>query len=506
MLALRSYKYSSLLNTSHTYLDANVITPNDRAFGYFSSICIYDAMLPLVMNEINISQATAVWNPDNSSEATLTNIIEYFKEHNRDAIKNKININKIYTTNIEKTLELIDSDLYINPKSGIQELYNKAMSQAQDREGLNRDVHIAVKVSKVGKEILIISDWRDHSQMSDMFLTIGLIPVFFPEFNELFCEEEIEYFKSLVARSQVKRISNVKVSELFDKLNGIRKYQDRLMKLKLSSNIQKLIQKRISNARNELARAQDEAENYIQSYTRALDKYNKAQKVLRNIEDSEAELFEEYKAALAYDNIVDVAISNNGLGIVISAPVEYYNTDEVECFLKNVNTHPFKEFIEDVFINQKFKLHVLSVFHFNTMDPGNFQAPRGVDASQCKLYDSFYNPHFQFYSCLGDYRADMAKAHADQDLLMYNNLAIAAVKSFNFRDGTVMNNFKQTFTHYVQSPGDYESSYFLAAKCLETEEGTRYSIKDIYIDKVLEQATAEPNEEETVEAIEVSEV
>ena len=100
MLTLRSYKYSSLLNTSHTYLDANVITPNDRAFGYFSSICIYDAMLPLVMNEINVSQASAVWNPDNSSEATLTNIIEYFKEHNRDAIKNKININKIYTKNI----------------------------------------------------------------------------------------------------------------------------------------------------------------------------------------------------------------------------------------------------------------------------------------------------------------------------------------------------------------------------------------------------------------------
>ena len=36
--------------------------------------------------------------------------------------------------------------------SGVQELYNKAMSQAQDREGLDRDVHIVVKVNKVNKE------------------------------------------------------------------------------------------------------------------------------------------------------------------------------------------------------------------------------------------------------------------------------------------------------------------------------------------------------------------
>ena len=84
---------------------------------------------------------------------------------------------------------------------------------------------------------------------------------------------------------------------------------------------------------------------------------------------------------------------------------------------------------------------------------------------------------------------------------MFNNLAIAATKSFNFADGTVMNNFRATLNNYFHNPDDYSYAEYMTAKCLEAEDGTRYSLKDIYIDKVLEQD--EEFDEEAVQELEV---
>lgn len=502
MLQLKSYKYGTVVTNTLSHFNMNLFSGlGTRPFGYFNATYIADAMLPLAMNEINLYQATAVWNSETCEENTLHLIFDYFKEHNSGTVDNKLNLHRIYTNDIDKVLELMDSDLYINPKEGIQELYNKAMQQARDREGLTRDVKTVVKVSKIGREILLISDWVDHAQMSDGFLTLGLIPVLFQDLKELFDELEIDYFKSLVARSQVKRISNVKVGEAFDKLQLLEKYKERLLKVKLSSSISSILKRRISSARNQITRAQDEAENYLQNYARALNRYNEAQKLIKQLEADEDSLFEEYKQALSYDNILDVQVEGDTLRIIASAPVEYYNTDEVECMLSGIPQGNFRQFINDVFLEQKYKLHVIASFTFNVGDPGAFLAPRAISGSQCKYYDSLYNPHFQYYGCLGDYRAELAKAHADQDLLIYNNLAIAALKSFNFADGTVMNNFRSTLNSYFANYNDYDRVDYMTAKCLEDEDGNRFSLKDIYIDKV-----NEPVEPEAVESIEVREV
>lgn len=502
MLQLRDYKYTSLVTQNYSYFDENLITASGRLFGYIGAIHIEQAMLPYVMNDIKIAQSTAVWDHELDTKDKFDTIMKYFKDMNAS---DKIAINKLYTRDVSKVLELLNTDLYINPKSGIQELYNKAMSQAQERENLDRDVHIVVKVNKVNKELLIITDWRDYNQMSDMFLTIGLLPVLFPDISNAFCEEEMEYFKTLVARSQVKRISNVKATEDFSKLSNLTKYKDVMLKIKLNSTIQRLIEKRISSSRNEIASAEDEANRYLEAYTRAINKYNTAQKLLKDLEAGTEALEEEYKQALSMDAILDINVDDRKLVITLSAPVEYYNTDEVECFLRHEPDGSFKSFITDVFLNQKFKLHVMSQFVFDTKDPGNFRAPYSLNSSYFNKYDTFYNPHFQYYSCLGDYKPTLAKAHADQDLLLFNNIAIAATKSFNFADGAVMSNFRASVKEYFNSPTSYSSNDFMTSKCLEDEDGNRYSLKEIYIDKVLDEDDFE-SDDETVETIEVREV
>ena len=47
-----------------------------------------------------------------------------------------------------------------------------------------------------GKNIVVlVSNYSDDEQASDYFLTIGLIPILFPNLKEKFSEEEMEYFK-----------------------------------------------------------------------------------------------------------------------------------------------------------------------------------------------------------------------------------------------------------------------------------------------------------------------
>lgn len=502
MIQLKDYKYASLVTQNYSYFDANLITSSGRLFGYIGAVHIEQAMLPYVMNDIKIGQSTAVWDHEADTKDKFDTIINYYKDMNAS---DKIVINKLYTRDVNKVLELLDTDLYINSKSGVQELYNKAMSQAQEREGLDRDVHIVVKVNKVNKELLIISDWRDYTQMSDMFLTIGLLPVLFPDISNIFCEEEMEYFKTLVSRSQVKRISNVKANEDFSKLSNLAKYKSMMLKAKLNSTIQRLIERRISANRSEIITAEDEANRHLELYARAINRYNTAQKLLKDLEAGTETLEAEYRQALSMDAVLDVTVDDRKLLITLSAPVEYYNTDEVECFLRHEPDSSFKSFITDVFLNQKFKLHVMSQFIFDTKDPGNFRAPCGLSSSYFSRYDTFYNPHFQYYSCLGDYKPELAKAHADQDLLLFNNIALAATKSFNFADGAVMSNFRSSVKEYFNNHTSYSYNDFMTSKCLEDEDGNRYSLKEIYIDRVLDEDDFE-SDGETVEAIEVREV
>ena len=108
--------------------------------------------------------------------------------------------------------------MFVPVSDTIQSLYTKCLTQItareEDRYTDLDNLKLCMYKSKVGNHIVSIQNFSDYVQASDIFLTIGLLPIFFPDFKETLNEEELEYFKGLVTRSQIKRISNVTVTEL----------------------------------------------------------------------------------------------------------------------------------------------------------------------------------------------------------------------------------------------------------------------------------------------------
>ena len=75
----------------------------------------------------------------------------------------------------------------------------------------------------------------------------------------------------------------------------------------------------------------------------------------------------------------------------------------------------------------------------------------------------------------------MANAVGKQDLTMFINLAIASNKSINFRDGTVMNRWKEWFQYqFAHEEDNYDSRTYLTIPCLIDEDGIEYSFSEVY--------------------------
>lgn len=466
------------------YLGATTLYGTD--FGRLSRVYRKDmscAFAPLVYNDIKmLSKSYGITDPSEMIDNYLEDIEGVYNELPNDTFA----FIRIYAENVDQVYNRLDTDLYTTPANAVQELYNKCMSQVQARQGLQHDIYTKVKISRTKHLIILVSNYSDNDQASDSFLTLGLIPVLFPDWKDKFNEEEIEYFKVLVNRSQVKRISNTRATEAYNIAINTEKYTNKLRELQLRNTIERLVDNRIRTARQTVESAEARADEYLRGYQDQRRKYYDSQVILNNLEKTRTDTMEEINAAIQIEGIKTVAVGNNdSLYITFVAPATFFNTDEAELVINNMPDNWVKQFFTDVFLEQKYKLHLYSKFMFSYEAGRNFNPPGSESADILQSFNAMYNPHLYFFNCLGDYRPQLADAQAHQDLLIFNNLALASTKSINFRDGTVMNRWRNSLYEYSQDNG-YTASCLLNSKCLEDEDGNRLSIREVYLNPVTE--------------------
>ena len=348
------------------------------------------------------------------------------------------------------------------------------------------DVKTKIKLMKGKHIVVLVTNYSDQNQASDYFLTLGLVPVLFPDWKERFNELELEYFKVLVNRSQVKRISNVKPVEAFDNLVASNKYNNLLTTMKLKAAIENIVANRISNARRVLQDSDARATSLLQQYQNVKAEYYKANDTLSNLEKNREDAIEELNAAINMEGVVNAQqYDASMLRITFCAPATFFNTDEAELVVNNMPDIWVKQLFNDVFVEQKYKLMLVSEFYFSFEEGRRFREPGAVDTNILAKYNAMYNPHTYFFSCLGDYKPQLVDAQAKQDLLIFNNLALASTKSINFRDGAVINRWRETLKSYSTN-GNYMSNTIMNIKCLVDEEGNRHSFNDIYFQPATE--------------------
>ena len=201
--------FRDLLRPSYTNWNNNIIGHQNRINGnYVRRINVGQAMMPYAVNNIELDNSTHIIS-DNEGH-TITDVAARIQEIMDIADQNECqHIFRILTTDIDSAVDAMT--FLSNPIAGVQDIYGKCAEQVSAREGVN-GVRYIIKVK--GNHVVIFSNYEDIAQASDIFLTIGILPVLFPAIKEKFSTEELEYCKELVHRSQLKRIvSSIDVSK-----------------------------------------------------------------------------------------------------------------------------------------------------------------------------------------------------------------------------------------------------------------------------------------------------
>lgn len=495
VLQTNNFEYDNLLPRGYRQIDSNIpIGRSQFPSGYVYGSNIGSALLPLLFNDIPYRTTTLVKSQgieDTLILNTLDNLYDSLDD--KELLYVRVYADK---TSVGVLHNLIDKDRFVSPSDTIKSLYNKCLDQTLAREGVTSENTIQIVKSRTKHMIITFTSYKDRAQESDFYLTLGLIPILFEDYKQKFNETEIEFFKVLVNRSQVKRIANVKATEAFNNLLNGEKYLKRFNKIKTEAVIIQLVNNRISEAENKVTDSIRHAEHCLNEYHTCKKRYFEAQDFLNTVRNNKDEYVNELTDALNMDNIVKVDISRGVLEIYFRTPADFYNQDEAEIIINNRTSGWLNKFFTEVFIEQKYKLNILTKFVFNyniSNDNDTFVKPSNLSYSVLNQYNAMFNPHIQYYSCLGDYLPQLIEAHAKKDLVMFNNLAIASTRSINFRDGAVMNRWLDTLSNNHMD--NYNSIDLYDIKCLEDEDHNLHSIRELYMSEAPEVELHDAGEE-----------
>lgn len=512
MLRLYNNNFENIIqhitnSNEYIYIDCNKL--NNYSIPHMGRVdykCLEHAMLPFIMNNIEINQQTYTYNSDKTPANELVQICTAINSTFEISNDDQLNIIRVFTDQPAEVITRIDTDIYKDIPDEINSLYQHCWELHKERNNLDFDPYITVLVSRAKHIILMISNTDDPVQASEMFLTIGLIPRLYEDYLDKFCKSELDYFEKLVARSQVKRINNSEIAELFKTMCVSNKYKTSLKSRSIELLSEDIVTTKRMNIGYQVDDAKSNAEGYLHRYQEALNILYKLQKDMDMLNNHTDEYLETYKMALGMEEVYNAKVSSPYIYLKIASTVKFFETDEVECVINNMdNNNAAKQIYKDLFIDQKYSLRVMSYFKYR-FDGNNQQ----TDVIAGTLYSNdlyenncLYNPHHQYFNCLGDYKPKLIDAQAKQDILMFVNIAIASVKSLNFRDGAVIgrftSNINDNFRSYIEGTSNDNVIKFMETKCLIDKNGEEFSLADIYIHQ---QATQpEENVEENVEEV-----
>ena len=494
MLNLQTSKYRNTYEGGYYYMSGSSYhlecsdDGNARLQGhqyYFRGAApIYTADLPLHMNQIGFSRN--YFRFDEDFEGDHSEIINSIKDKLLETFNVCPDDHVCFITaylagtsleNKDYVYPFVDPDLWQEYKGDtVEALFNKCVEQTSlresERQGRTIKQHIRVFKSRSKHMILMLTDYADSDQESETFLALGLVPVFFEDFKERFCQEEIDYFKCLVNRSQVKRISNVKATEMFRTLEDLEKYKALERQIRYKTLFNQIANARVNYAKQNVSNYQSQMERAMHDYDQALKKIAEYEILINKYKEDANEIVDELKTVANMQGMYDI---NQGSGdrikMVLRVPLDYFDTDEAECAIRNEQDERVKRFINDIFIEQKYKLYIRTDMYYSYSSEADFQDFTSIDEDKCKEINAMFNPHFQFYHCLGSYRPELIKAMREQDITLFTNIGIAAARSMNFKDGAVCSRWFRWLSNA------FDNDYYLAFKCLE-KDGQQYTLYD----------------------------
>lgn len=479
MLIIENNSFSDMLHRDTRVI---VTDPNDYRFrqsSIHSHVIIGYLNTPFLINGYTYMERTRVLTEQGHLNLHLEHVL-----HESETDKDIRYLRLFHETPEELHFNEDDYQEYMD--GTIHNYYKVAFEKLEARNLVNYPIKFRIFKHKVKKVIVVVMNYYDTDQLTDYFLTTGLMPEYFEDFRETLHPTEKEYFETLVRRSQVKRIANNIVNNAYNEVVKLEKYRVFYKVNVLDIKLKNLAEARQNTVTSSIEQCRRRENSILADLATNLEEFERLNQILINLKSKESDVIENLKRGLENPHVVHYEIYNEHLQLFIKAPLNLYDPEEAELIINNVECGSARRVLKSIFIDQVYTLNVLAVFTFNTSSSNNFVAPRNMPAELGKNYDALYNPHYQYYSCIGTYKTDLLKAQTSLDLEIYVAQAITALRNINFRDGAVMGSFIQAFERHC---GSDEWSEVL---CLEDENGELISISDA--NKILERL--EQDEEE----------
>lgn len=483
--------YNSVAN-SQVGLDRNLVQVDglETNFRYFRNRGIQSKHvgypdLPYIFNIDKYLQHTIVLQGSTDAvipEQVLNNIIEsYTNEIEREVEQDHSHL--VYLRLYAYDWCALDNyfehkeDWETHAEDNIASLYNKTMTDMVSRDSLFGIPNIGARVyTHTDYNFLIeVVNYDDYEQASDYFLTLGIIPMVFPEIKEKLSEKELKYFKELVRRSQVKRIRNVEATNFYYDFTTSDKYRDAMKDFRFKTELENLLRqrRRVFEVRlNEAIREKDQLMNRFQDLLGDINKY---QVQLGQLENDD-QFKQEVELVMNMQPMRDFQVHNNQISMTIVTNLEYYDPELLDITLtRNTNSYDDEmtnKFFRDVFVDEKYEYYVGQVYPFR-LDEERISLPAQITYNiDTSAQHCLYNPHIHYYHCYGSNEPEIMKAHKDKDLVGYVNAVVSSLKNVNFADSAVFSRWYRSIRAllYGETYDQYDITDYIRTAFLKDKE------------------------------------
>lgn len=431
------------------------------------------------------------------TEEMKTTFKEKLESINFEELDNKeLHLIQCYTGNLDEITELInETGLFTNvTNSKAQDICNKYVEQYNARFNEANTTPVTgmfVKLfkSRVKHLVVVVQNIYDR-RADDVYMLAGALPELYPDLKEALPERAKAFYEELVRRSALKHTLNSKAQTLFTESLEYDTFTMDIDILIAEQELANIMQARVYNIERRITEVERNANNYLQQYNETLNQHRELQVLFKNIEENKDTFLEGYRLTNTLEGVHNMRFDRgiNAIYLTIRTKLADFDPEIVRCMLHNIEDPKIRTFFTDVFVEQKYKLYLTAVFRFYLNDRPQFQAPGRMNYDKLKEYNAFFNPHYQYFSCIGGYSTELVKTLTAGDLFGFANVAIQATGAINFADSPVINNFINGIRRCINYPGmdphDYNNNdLLLDTKAIEDEEGNLHSFRELYMNE-----------------------
>src|SRR5574344_986761 len=386
----------------------------------------------------------------------------------------RISLANVYTDDVAKlTNDMLATGNYeyiSKNNKGIKEIFtdNIFNGTTEYPTTTGRDfVELELLKNKECNELILITNYTlnkrfqnkvgllyNGSRPSDcnFLIMLGLAPAFIPELKDILTPQEKEFFKLLTTVTKLYHERNSAI--LYAQIIGTEVYNNIIK----GQRIEKLRQQFRIQEERMFSRNISEKQHIVENLTNQLQQAEEllvtAQKEMAYYVAGDSKLEDAVSYRFEHSYLQAFNYNQNVLDLTFRVPLSQWDTDLADTILRGLKQDSsryeidrayisdIEKFLQNVIIDQKAKYWLIARFNidlnnFNWQGIKYYWNNHNFYPDDLVVAKAGLNPHLEYFTCVGSYRAQIEGAKQRKDLPGMIESLLAPYKNWNISDGAV---------------------------------------------------------------------